>query len=293
MFDVVGFLEEYGIMYHTSGKNVSTGWVEINCPFCSDPSFHMGVNLSSGLHHCWHCGTKGSPEYLVKTLLNIPFTKAKGIVQDFDSAPNIDVKEKPKTSIITFPKGIEKELPQMHKRYLISRGFDPIYIQKEYGIMGCLHLGKEFAYRIIIPIVMDGQIVSFTSRDVSGKATSKYKHLANESSIVQVKDSIYNIDSVKDKIIIMEGVMDVWRVGKGSVALFGTEWTTRQLNLLYEKGITNAFVLFDHDATRKSHKLANILSSFIPKVEVLEIDDGDPADMGVDEVDQLKRDLGF
>ena len=57
MFDVISFLEEYNIDYTTSGKNVTSGWVEINCPFCGDdPSYHMGVNLSSGLYHCWICG---------------------------------------------------------------------------------------------------------------------------------------------------------------------------------------------------------------------------------------------
>jgi len=60
MIDIISLFENNDIEFYSSGKNNSRGWVELNCPFCgNDPSFHLGVNLSSGIFHCWICGAKG------------------------------------------------------------------------------------------------------------------------------------------------------------------------------------------------------------------------------------------
>lgn len=296
MFDAISFLEEYDIDYRTSGKNVSQGWVEINCPFCADPSFHMGINLSSGKHHCWNCGQKGYPEVLVKRLLDISYREAKQIVQNHDDMPDLKEDTPDPVSHVLIPKMTEKTLPAMHRKYLQNRGFDPDYLVRTYNLKGCLHLGGEhgeYAYRLIIPIIMGNRIVSYTARDVTGQAKSKYKHLSNEKSIVPVKQCIYNIDTVQDKIIILEGTADVWRVGSGSVAMFGTEFTTTQLNMLFSKNLSEAYVMFDEGAIKKAERLAYTLTTFIPKVEIIEMDQGDPAELPEEEVKKLREEIGI
>jgi DNA primase len=295
MFDAISFFEKYNIEYHTSGKNVTAGWTEINCPFCADPSYHMGINLSSGIHHCWICGTKGGPERLIKKLIKVSFSEAKKIAEEFDINRIKVEKEKTFVEEIIYPKGMVEKLPFLHREYLIKRNFDPDYLEDKYKIKACLHLGKDFAYRIIIPIIMNNTVVSYTSRDVTEKASSKYKHLSNDKSIIAVKDCLYNIDTVKDKIIIVEGVMDAWRIGDSCIALFGLEYTTHQLNSLFCKNLNEAFVLFDSEpfAIRKAHKLGNTLSTFIPKVKVLELDEGDPAELSNKEVENLRKEIGM
>lgn len=294
MIDIIALLEENDIKYHTGGKNVTSGWVEINCPFCSDPSYHLGINLTSGFHHCWICGAKGKSERLIQHLLGISYSQAKQIAEDFNTNQNYEEKTKTVVSSIKYPpKGTEKDFPFAHRQYLQKRNFDPNFLIEKYNIKACLQLGGSLAYRVIIPIVIDKQIVSYTGRDITGEQESKYKHLNNEESIIPVKDCLYNIDTVNNKIVLVEGVMDVWRIGDGCSAMFGMEYTTHQLNILFSKEIKEAYVLFDGEkkAIKKAHKLANTLSTFIPKVHVLELDDGDPADMNEDEVRKLREEI--
>jgi DNA primase len=293
MFDVISFLEEYNIDYTTSGKNVTSGWVEINCPFCGDdPSYHMGVNLSSGLYHCWICGAKGGSEKLIQKLLGISFSKVHKIISDFEINIYEQAEaEKSKAEKIYFPKGFENHFPEMHINYLTKRRFDHKKLIQKYGIKAYLHLGREFAYRIVVPIIMDNQIVNFVGRDVTEKSKEKYINLKNEKAIIPLKNCLYNIDSVKDTAIIVEGIFDAWRIGDGCVATMGVEYTVHQLRELYEKELKKAFIMYDHDALKKAYKLGNILSTFIPRVEVIELEHGDPADMKEEEVSELLKEI--
>lgn len=296
MIDITSLFTEHNIDFRTSGKNVTSGWVEINCPFCPDPSYHMGINLSSCLYHCWICGARGGPERLLKELLDISYSSAKKLIQEFDINRTEEIEEKEEVEEIKYPKGIFNKLPSAHREYLIKRKFDPDLLMKKYKLKACLHTGDDFAYRLIIPIIIDNQVVSYTGRDISGKQKTKYKHLSNDKSIIQVKNCLYNIDTVKDKVLIVEGPMDVWRIGDGCVALFGTEHTLHQLNTLFGKNLKEAYVMFDAEThtIRKAHRLANILSTFVPKVDVLELDgEGalDPAELDENDVLKLRGDL--
>jgi DNA primase len=293
MIDIISLFENNDIEFYSSGKNTSRGWVELNCPFCgNDPSFHLGVNLSSGIYHCWICGAKGGTKKLIQKLLGVSFEKVDKIISNFE----IDILEKSESyrsevSEINFPRGAEVNFPEIHKNYLLRRGFDYKNLIAEYGLKSYLHLGKEFSYRVVAPIIINGSIVNFVGRDVTGQQEQKYINLKNDKAIIPMKNCLYNIDSVKDTAVIVEGIFDVWRIGHGAVATMGVEYTTHQLRLLYEKKLKKVFVMYDKDAVRKAYKLGHILSTFVPKVEILELEDGDPADMSEEEVSKLRKEI--
>jgi len=194
---------------------------------------------------------------------------------------------------IVFPKGLEDHIPSLHKNFLRQRGFSPDEMIKKHQLKAYYHLGKEWAYRIVIPIFINNEMVSFIARDITGKQIPKYKNLSNEQSIINTKNCLYGIDSIKKggKAILVEGVFDQWRVGDGSCALLGTEYTTQQLFLLYEKELKEVYVMLDADATKKAYKLGHVLSTFIPRVEVIEIDEGDPSDMSQQEIEKLRKEI--
>lgn len=294
MFDVTSYLDARDIEYQSSGKNVSKGWINISCVFCDEKSNHLGISNSGGFH-CWVCGEKGkTPHSLVMKIDNCSYKRACETIEKFDlDFVHEDEDFKSTVSEVEFPKGMEKIFSEPHRQYLISRGFNPDELINQYGLKSCFRLGGGFAYRIIIPIYIGGRLVSYTSRDITDKQKEKYKHLSNNKSIIQIKDCLYNIDTVKDKGIIVEGVADVWRIGAGSIALFGTEYTGKQLQFLFKKRIKEMFVMFDSDATKKAYKLGNILSTFIPKVEILELSNGDPAELNIEEVIKLKQEINF
>ena len=60
--DIRAVLDYIGVPYTETGKNVSAGWVGVQCPMpgCSDQSNHMGLNLTSPVCTCYHCGRKGN-----------------------------------------------------------------------------------------------------------------------------------------------------------------------------------------------------------------------------------------
>ena len=71
-FDVVSFLEDRAIEIHYPGeKNVSEGWIAINCIYCDDPSWHLGINLTGRQIYisCYSCKQAGTIKDLILDLL--------------------------------------------------------------------------------------------------------------------------------------------------------------------------------------------------------------------------------
>jgi len=241
------------------------------------------------------CGEKGNIYKLIMFLENISYYQAQTLLEKYPANPIYSGQQV--TNTRDFSKSISLEgynitAPELHDFYLKNRNFDTKKIQRLFQIRFCYQTGK-FPYRIVIPIIIDETIVNLTARDVTGKQSPKYKNLSNEEALVPMKDCLYNIDSVGDKIIIVEGPTDVWRIGEGSVATMGVEYTSKQISLIASKEIKEAFILYDSDATKKAEKLANTLSIFVPKVEIINLESGDPADMKEEEVIQLRKELNI
>lgn len=291
MIDIKSLLENLDIDFKDSGENVTHGWINIQCPFCYDPKNHLGINLESTKYHCWVCGAKGNLEYLLHTITSKPYFEIKQLIKEFE----IDFQEEEKPKIINVNSDLLKPydlvLPEIHRNYLIKRKFDPDFIQAKYHIRSQYKYGY-FAYRIVIPVIEEGQVINLTGRDVTDKQEERYKHLPNEKAIIPMKDCLYNIDSVKNKAVIVEGPTDVWRVGDGSIATMGTEFTSAQIKLLKDKQIKNIFILYDKEAEKNAEKLGNICSSF-SHVEILYLDKGDPAEMTDREVKNLRKEIGI
>ena len=55
-FDIQRILEDYGIEHWVEGKNVTDGFVNIQCPYCSDKSNHGGFSKNGYVFMCWRCG---------------------------------------------------------------------------------------------------------------------------------------------------------------------------------------------------------------------------------------------
>jgi len=308
--DIKSFLEKEEIPYSSSGENVTQGWINLRCIFCNDHANHLGINLESGVFHCWICGEKGDFNKFVRELLICSWQTAKKTIETYTIDAYIEQKNKFLSPVsnnnlkkINFDKFM-KNLPDLHKKYLLERNFDPNHICEKYLVRSCYVIGR-FPYRLVIPIIMENKIVNLTSRDVTNKQTPKYKNLSNEEAIIPMKECIYNIDSIKDKVVIVEGVTKVWRIGDGAVATMGIEVTQKQIDFLIQKclrqNFKEAYIMFDNDSEdgqgeclsqRKAEKLANSISSFISKVEVI-LPKGDPADMTFQEVVDFRKEINL
>lgn len=292
-FDICQYLENRNISYSDKGKNIASGWIGTTCVFCDDQSTHLGINLQSNAYNCLKCGEKGNILHLIQEIDQVPIPKAIQIFYQFQGT-TLSYLDEPihhqPPSQIQLPKGASKNFAGVFTNYLLGRKFNPSQIIRDYDLY-CCHTIGDFKFRLIIPVYFNDQCVTFTSRDVTNKAIIPYCHCPIEKSIIPIKETLYNIDSVKDKAVVVEGVTDVWRLGEGCVATFGTKYTKEQLVLL--SSVKKIYILYDSDAKEQSEKLGNDLSCFINEVEILYLDEGDPANMDQFEALKLMKYLGF
>jgi len=289
-FNVIEFLQKYGIYFQYTGKN----WIQIECPFCQDHyPWHMGINSKENYFHCFICHTSGKIEYLISKLLKTTHSNAKKIAEDFGGALEFEGTLPTRAGKIRIS-GLTSLRP-LHIRYLESRNYDPQYLVRKYKIGACLTVGR-FPYRIVIPVFDNGIIVNATSRDVTGQQQERYLSLSNEESIIPIKETVYNIDSVTgENVLIVEGPFDTWRIGGATVSLFGTAFKMAQVSKILEKSPKNIYIMSDNEeeAQRHAQKLASCFTPFVQHVEILGIPVKDPAMLSAEEAMEIRNELNL
>ena len=299
--DVERYLQDQGIEYRVGGeRNVKSGFVGVCCPFCPnthygpDYGFHLGINLESKIITCWRCKTKGPITRYIKEVEQISFARAERIAQQYFilevGATYLPAKFTPDFSKKVLKDTFREELLPVTRQYLISRGFDPDYLVRKYDIMDGGHIGRE-AWRVIIPIIMFGQVVSYYARSISPDEETRYLACPDEMAIIPRNHLLYNYDTVSSKMIVVEGPTDVWRMGDSCVATMGTIVSPYQIELIQRKKVKSAFVLFDPKAEMIAESLASAYKMFVPHVEVVYLDDGDPGSLSDEEAAYLRKDL--
>lgn len=268
-------------------------------PFCEGDGEHGGVNLTHKHFSCFQCAESASPPKLVKQILNCSWAKAYEAVRNYSSRDS--------SSWATIPTDRVRSSRPVHLpaltgplcgpggHYLSSRGFNPEAVEAKYGVKESGPLGS-YKFRLIIPIYLNKELVSFTSRDYTGKGEPKYKEQPVDEARIPVKDCLYNIDSVKDKLLIVEGPADVWRMGDGAVSLFGIKCTEKQQEILFKwwmhslriKRVKKVVILLDPKTKRAADALYYKLSSFIRDLKIVELSDRDPAELTQEEAMNLK-----
>jgi DNA primase len=300
-FDVISYLNDKNILYLSSGKNISDGWIGITCPFpiCTDHSFHCGINLQSKIFYCWICGNRGNPVKLIKEIEKCSWGEAKETAekyQDFNLVATYQEQEVNISRILVWPKEFEliipSNIPKIVSSYLTERNFDPEQIIKKYNLFYS-GLRGDYKYRLIIPITSKGKIVNFTARALSEKNPLSYKTCPNEKAEIDINDLLYGYDDLppESPIVIVEGIFDQWRLGTGSVAIFKSELTPTQVSLIREKKPTKVFILLDEDTLDKGkpEKIANKL--WFTETEIIEIGIPDPALLTPTDASYLMKEL--
>jgi DNA primase len=297
LFDICEYLDSIGVQYSHSGKNVTENDIGIECPFCpdGDPSNHLGIHLETKVFNCWRCGASGTAVKLIMSLEQIGFKSALRKIEyqtkhRKDLTRNIHAHVRERATgfdRIGLPSECEADLLDMHREFLEIRRFDPDYIFHKYNLQSVGKNSQKWKFRLIIPIYVNRRLVAWTSRDVTGQANIAYRHAPIEDCLIPVKETLYNVDTVKDTAIVVEGPLDAWRIGDGAVCTFGTQYTREQLRLL--SNLHRVFVLFDFDARDLAKNFGADLGLFVNQTEILELEHGDPADMDQADVNELRR----
>ncbi len=180
-------------------------------------------------------------------------------------------------------------MASIHYEYLHKRGYNPKQLRELYGVDGC-YLTGDFKYRLVIPVYQKGRVVTYVGRDVTGKSQLPYKNLAERKSILPAKECVYNIDSIHETAIIVEGIFDAWRFGVHGIATLGIQFTATQTRTIASR-VRKAFICYDPEpiAQQKAYEMAETLSFQGVDVEILLIDAADPGEMTQKEADKIKR----
>ena len=295
--DFVQLCRDYSIEY----RILVDGWVNINCPYHSngDRGFKGGFNTSGGYYHCWHCGGTGLKKILFD-IAGIDYAKADKLLEQYSGYSSAVKKLRKNNNTVN--KKIKlpcSDLNTRCKNYLIKRGYNPDFLESKYKITGAA-LSGEWAGRLIIPIFYKEKLVSFQGRSLYSKKKCKelnilrYKTLSVENSVIDPKNTLYNIDNCNDDyLIVMEGAFDVWKWGDNAVGTLGTSVTDRQklLMLQYKRII----LLFDpeKEAQERASKLGKELAALgAGDVSIVDTELGhDPGDMADKEILRIRKAL--
>lgn len=292
--DAIAVLEEANIEYREQGKNVGQGWIGVNCPFCMDHSFHMGINIQSKSISCWKCGTTGN---IIKFLQAVTgsfqesLQLAEKMIQHNRVLKSFEIKNISNSAQVNFPRNTKPFLLLEHKNFLKKeRKFNPKYLEEKYNLHST-GPDSDLPNRIIVPVVHNYRLLTYTGISISENARIKYFHCPNEKSVLHIKKYLYNLNTVKKDVFVVEGIFDAWRFGDTACPLFGANATDEQIKIL--AGIQNVYLLLDGDnAGRKGAlRIAHQLSAFT-NTHIISLPEGqDPDSLPREEINKIKQSI--
>lgn len=296
----VKLFNDYNVEYNT---RVNKGWTNVTCPFCDDKTFNGGFNNAGDYYHCWKCGGHNFKQALARTV-NIPFNEIDTLIEQYagrNSVLNTLNKKQAKATKLTLP---TDTFTPAERKYLKERNFSPKLLHEKYKIVGGGITGS-WKYRIIIPLVLNGKIVSWTARTILSKQQQqklkipRYKNLSIEQSVVDPKSVLYNLDHCEDKIAVLtEGAFDVIRMGDGFFCSFGTELTQSQISMIKQR-FEKVFIMFDNEkeAQEKARKFGLQIASIGVEVELVDcygdFNKNDAGELNEKEVQIIRHELGL
>ena len=281
-------LEEHNIARAPEGNEHQTiGWMQIDCPFCSKDSHHwrMGYNIRGGFVNCWSCGAH-SLASVIREYTNLPYNQIKKLIGQLDDIYEQPLLKKNVKGLLGTPSCVGP-LQYAHIEYLYKRGFDYKEIQRLWQIKG-IGIAGQLKWRLFIPIHYRNQVVSWTTRSLR-EGSGKYISAEPSQELLPHKDMLYGEDYVRHCAIITEGPLDVWAIGPGAVATFGTAFSKQQILRLLK--VPRRIVCFDNEkeAQRQARKLCDMLGVFDGETINVTLKAKDPGEAKHKELKKLRK----
>ena len=278
-------LRHFGIDY----KN-RNGWLQVNCPNCHDSNHHGALREGVRVFTCFKCG-KLSFRRILSELLNVDARQLETVIRPFNifSETHTEYERITRRDIkVIYP--FEHSLLPIHSNYLTERKFDPERLVRLFKLSGTNHLQGNYSFRIVIPIIFGGELVSWTTRSLDKNAELRYLSCPLEEERIAHKSIVYNFDTVDDVVLITEGPFDTMRFGDGCVATFGIDFTEEQVELL--GSVKKRFILFDPSPSAQlaAERLASMLATYKGSTEIIIPDwEEDLADLNDGVIKEIKN----
>lgn len=272
----------------------------VNCPFCNDRRQRLYINHRwcqwdprAGrsyyfLAHCFNedCLARSGTREALRSMV-FGRTARPAQISTVPASPLVCVQQVSPT--LPGPVTNLVSLPEDHhaKVYLRHRGFDPNELGQALQVGFCAEAREEFQLatnRIIIPSFMHGKLAGWQARYI-GERDWKACQFPKYYSMPGMSRSrmLYNFDCASQSpyVVLTEGPMDVWAVGRPAVATFGKCISPEQKRLIastWHHGCV--IVLLDPDAKDKTFEITRELRDVVRKVvPVLYEDTHDPGSL--------------
>lgn len=266
-------------------RHVSTNFIGVDCPWCSPAaqSWKLGIHRSGRFATCWLCGSKPVVEALVR-LSGRPWQEVRGLLGDLRPADGPRITPRGRLAL---PPGLGPLAPQ-HAAYLRTRRFCPETLERLWGLQG-IGIAGSLSWRIFIPVVAEGQTVSWTTRAIGEQNPRRYISARPDQEAVPIKDVVLGADYVRHAVVICEGPFDAFRIGPGAVCTFGVNVSRAQRAWLSRIPLRVVCLDSSEDAQRRAASLCRELALFPGNTENVVLDAADPGEAPESEVRQLRR----
>lgn len=280
------YLEQFFSVVEVSGGN-QVKLEDGTCPFCGESrsDLRIYVNRETFVGQCFHCGRGFSSISFIAANERCSKAKAQKILEGMDDGWDFskDEENQEDEKLIIPPSIWARDSPQA-MTYLNQRSI-PEEVIKHFRLIyatgNVLIKGKTYyaAGRIIIPIFnINGKMVSWQGRDISGKSKQKYLFPPGFKG----RESVYNSHTIREKpdyLIICEGVFDVfgwWRAGfHNVVATFGKKLADGQLDIIRRISPKRLYIAWDSDADWLKYELVEKIGWMFEDIKIIDLNGRD------------------
>lgn len=268
---VIDLLHQLRIPFRQFGESphVTEGWLGLQCPKCGRGSgnFGLGYNLSSGRISCWKCGGTSLAQTLA-AICERPVREMADLVGGLDP---IRVGVADRRGRLILPPGVG-ELGPAHRRYLESRDLDPDEMVETWKLGG-IGISDTLQWRVFIPIHYRREVVSWTTRAIGDVAhTDRYRGAKRTEESVPRDELLYGVDRAAHAVVVFEGPGDVWAIGPGAVATFGTGFSPAQIRQIAAFSVRAVCFDREPEAQRRARRLVAQLTPFPGETNLVTLD---------------------
>lgn len=224
--DIQGWLDNEGVRYKTargaSGRQLNVK----ECPVCGNANWKVYLNADTGLGNCFHgdCETRFNKWSFIKAQLG---ADNRGAVEHIKKVaaeqgwrpPKITAAPSVDHATLKLPLSYALPIEGRNLKYLDNRNIGAA-VTAYFGLRYC-HEGKfwwkeegrsrfqDYSKRIIIPVFdLQGELVSFQGRDITGTADKKYLFPPGFASTGSILYNGHNAAGA-ERVCVGEGVFDV------------------------------------------------------------------------------------
>lgn len=280
MLDMQAWLDrecvDYKVTRGASGQQLNVR----ECPCCGNSNWKVYLNAKTGLGNCFHgdCEEKFNKwKFISKSLPNL---STREIIENIKQAAKEQGWKAPRKHSVAVDLN-KLELPESYAlpidgrnlKYLDNRGISGD-IARYFHLRICVNGGysyreegklrfQDYSKRIIIPVFdLDGNLVSFQGRDITGEAAKKYlfppgfaatgSHLYNGQNAigaahVVMGEGVFDVAATKialDEEMALRDIVPIGSFGK-HLSHGDDESQLAKLELLRELGLKMVTIMWD------------------------------------------------